>query len=145
MDDEAHYLKALTIQDERAHGFWVPLMRHLMLRRHAGAMITLGHFYTEGNHPRDLDGMGVTYTAANLYYRVWRKGGTEGARAAHSLAISYFNRGDMLNFRLWARRGERLGDYSCACYVKHFDTRLPHATARKIGRHRPDAKRDKWA
>ena len=85
------------------------------------------------------------YTAANLYYRVWRKGGPEAGRAAHSLALSYFNRGDMLQFRYWARRGARLGDYSCSMYTQHFETRLPHSTARKVKRHRPEGKRDEWA
>ncbi|MEO5494893.1 MAG: hypothetical protein ABIR08_12815 [Sphingomonas sp.] len=145
MDDNALYLKALNIQDGRARGFWVPLMRHLMLRGHAGAMIALGHWYTEGNDPRDLDGIGDPYAAANLYYRVWRKGGVEGARAAHSFAISYFNRGDLQRYRYWLRRGARLDDYTCQIYTKHFETRLPHATARKIGRHRREAKRDEWA
>ncbi|WP_066810915.1 hypothetical protein [Sphingomonas asaccharolytica] len=142
MDDERLYLHALDIQDGRAHGFWVPIMQRLALRGHDGAMIALAHWYTEGNNPDDLDAMAEPLTAANLYYRVWRRGGPEAARAAHSLAMSYFNRGDMLRYRQWLRRGARLGDYSCCVYAKHFETRLPHATAREIGRHRPAAKRD---
>ncbi len=145
MDDGQLYLRALNIQHEHANGHWAPIMQHLMLRGHDSAIIDLGHWYTENNGPRDLDGMGESYTAANLYYRVWRRGGPQAARAAHSLAISYFNRGDLLRYRLWARRGARLGDYSCKIYVRHFETRLPHATARRIGRHRPEGKRDEWA
>ena len=145
MTDEELYLHALNIQDGRAHGFWVPIMRRLMLRRHEGAMIALGHRYTEANAPGDLDAMGDPYTAANLYYRVWRRGRPEAASAAHSLAMSYFNRGDMLRYRHWLRRGARLGDYTCGIYVRHFETRLPHAAARRVGRHRPEARRDEWA
>ena len=145
MTDEALFMRALKIQHDHGHGLWLPIMRRLMLRGHQDAMILLGHWYTEGNGAHDLDGFGEPYTAANLYYRVWRKGGDTGARAAHSLALSYFNRGDMLRFRLWARRGARLGDYSCGVYTRHFENRLPHATARKVRRHRPEGKRDKWS
>lgn len=145
MRNERLFLRAINIQQEKAHGFWVPIMRHLMIRGHEDAMIALGHWYTEGNGARDLDGIGEPYTAANLYYRVWRSGGDAGARATHSLALSYFNRGDMLRFRLWARRGARLGDCSCGIYTKFFETRLPHATARKVRRQRPEGARDEWS
>ena len=145
MDAERLYARAIDIQERRANGLWVPIMRHLMLRGHDSAMIALGHWYTNANDPDDLYGVGEPYTAANLYYRVWRRGGAEAARAAHSLAISYFNRGNMLRFRLWLRRGARLGDYSCQMYLKHFEARLPHAVAREIGRHRPEMKRDEFA
>lgn len=145
MDDQQLFLRALNIQHGRAHGFWVPIMRRLMLRGHEDAMIAVAHWYTERDEPGDLGGTGEPYTAANLYYRVWRRGGREAARAAHSLAMSYFNRGDMLRYRHWLRRGARLGDVSCLLYTKHFETRLPYQAARKIGRHRPEARRDQWA
>ena len=145
MDADKLYERAINIKDRLDHGLWLPILRHLMLRGHENAMVALGHWYTEGNDRRDLDGTGEPYTAANLYYRVWRKGGDSAAHAAHSLAISYFNRGDMLRFRQWARRGARLGDYSCKFYVKNFETRLPHANARDVRRQRPEAKRDEFA
>ncbi len=145
MDLDDLYHRAMDIQDGKANGLWVPILRHLMLRGHSDAMIALAHWYTDDNNPRDLDEIGGPYTAANLYYRVWRRGGPAGARAAHSLAMSYFNRGDIGRYRYWLRRGARLGDYSCRIYEKHFETRLPHATARRIGRHRPEGKRDQFA
>lgn len=66
--------------------------------------------------------------------------GHTGAMAA----LGYLNRGDMLRFRMWARRGAR-EDYSCGMYTKHFETRLPRAHARRMKRHRPAGKRDEWA
>lgn len=136
------YERAVNIRDGRENGLFVPILRHLALRGHVDAMILLAHWYTQSNDKRDLDGIGEPYSAANLYYRAWRSGGSSAALAAHSLALSYFNLGNMQQFRRWARRGARSGDYDCRMITKHFETRLPHGAARRLGRIRPEAKRD---
>ncbi|MEG3122493.1 hypothetical protein [Sphingomonas sp. GB1N7] len=139
MDAEKLYLRALEIREGKGRGTWVAKLRHLSLRGHTDAMIELASWYTCDNQPDDLLGMGEPYTAANLYYRAWRKG---DARAAQHLALSYFNRGDMLRFRLWLRRAAKLGEHDCQILVRCFETRLYHQTAKRVGRLRPIMKRD---
>lgn len=48
----------------------------------------------------------------------------------------------MRGYRHWLKQGAKLGDGYAANQRKHFETRLPHLTARKIGRLRLYHRRD---
>jgi hypothetical protein len=141
-NEERLYLKALSIQHERSVGLWLPIMWHLALRGHAAAMIDLAAWFSEGNSLDSFGEFADSFSAAGLYRRAWRKG---DARAAQHLATSCFNRNDLIGYRQWLRRAAAAGD-NCALHeVRHFETRLPHSAARKIGRWRPNQKRDEVA
>ncbi|MFM7402817.1 MAG: hypothetical protein ACKO1N_01730 [Erythrobacter sp.] len=133
------YRKALSIRHRRRVGLWLPIMWHLALRGHAGAMIELADWFSGDD---SLTGVGKTadaFSAAGLYHRAWRKG---EPRAAGNMAISCFNRGDISGYRRWLRRAARVGDADAARELECFETRRWHAAARKLGRLRPIQKRD---
>jgi len=136
------YLRALNIREAHACGLWEPIMWHLALRGHVNAMVDLAHWLSESNTHRSLGIASDAFSAAGLYRRAYRRG---DARAAYSLAMSYFNRNDMGGYRAWVTRAGRAGDGAAAAQARHFETRLPHGAARKIGRQRPEQKRDEFA
>ncbi|MBN8815122.1 MAG: hypothetical protein J0J06_06710 [Sphingomonas sp.] len=140
--DDRLYLKGLAIRYERHLGLWMPIMWHLALRGHSGAMIELANWFSDGNSREAFGTFGDAFSAAGLYRRAYRKG---DARAAQHVAMSYFNRNDMAGYRRWLRRAARAGDVDARRQLRAFETRLPHANARKIGRLRPEHKRDEFA
>jgi hypothetical protein len=136
------YLKGLTVRYERHTGLWMPIMWHLALGGHTGAMIELADWFSSDNGAKAFGTPADTFSAAGLYYRAYRKG---DARAAHNAAMSCFNRNDMIGYRQWLRRAAKAGDAEAAAQLSYFETRLWHSAARKIGRLRPEQKRDEFA
>lgn len=134
------YLKALGVRHEHKPGLWEPIIWHLALRHDSEAMIDLASSFCDtGKWPGKLGSQIDRFSAAGLYYRAFRLG---NARAAQHLAIHYFNSRNMRGYRHWLRRGANLGDGYAANQAKHFETRMPHSTARRIRRLRPYHKRD---
>ena len=136
------YLKALAIRHGRHVGLWLPIVWRLALRGHTGGMVELADWLSGDDC---FDGFGKprdTFSAAGLYYRAYRKG---DARAANNAAMSCFNRNDMSGYRLWLRRAANSGDATAAIQHSHFECRLPHRAARKVGRIRTEQKRDEFA
>jgi hypothetical protein len=136
------YLKGLAIRYERHIGLWMPIMWHLALRGHTGAMIELADWFSKDNSAKGFGTPKDAFSAAGLYARAFRKG---DARAAHNAAMGCFNRKDMMGYRHWLRRAANRGDAGAAMQLRHFETRLWHTAARKIGRLRPEQKRDEYA
>jgi hypothetical protein len=136
------YLKGLAVRYERHTGLWMPIMWHLALNGHSGAMIELADWFSSDNSAKAFGTPAGTFSAAGLYYRAYRKG---DARAANNAAMSCFNRGDMIGYRQWLRRASKAGDAEAGVQLRYFETRLCHSAARKIGRLRPEQKRDEFA
>lgn len=139
--DEQLYLKALYIRHERHIGLWLPIIWHLALRGHVDAMIELASWFSSDNSLQAYGSPADRFSAAALYRRAWRKG---DGRAAHHMAMGCFNRGDLIGYRTWLRRAARAGYSDAAGELRYFETRLPHAMAREIGRGRPEQKRDEF-
>ena len=134
---EKLYQRALNIQEGRERGQWLPKMWTLALRGHSGAMVDLADWFAgDANH---LGSPADSFSAAALYRRAYRKG---NARAAYNLAMTHFNRNALQGYRHWLRKAGRAGDGAARLEAARFETRLPHAAAAKIGRKRPDHKRD---
>lgn len=140
--EERLYLKGLAIRYERHVGLWMPIMWHLALRGHTGAMIELADWFSRDNSAKTFGNSTDAFSAAGLYHRACRKG---DARAALNAAMSCFNRNDMIGYRQWLRRATNAGDADAGKQLRYFETRLYHAAARKVGRLRPLQKRDKFA
>lgn len=136
------YLKGLAVRYERRTGLWMPIMWHLALGGHTGAMIELADWFSSNNSAKAFGTPADTFSAAGLYYRAYRKG---DARAANNAAMSCFNRDDMIGYRQWLRRAAKAGDAEAGVQLRYFETRLWHSAARKIGRLRPEQKRDEFA
>jgi hypothetical protein len=133
------YLKALAIRYQRRAGLWLPIMRYLALRGHAGAMIELADWHSRDDSARSVSTPADAFGAAGLYRRAFRNG---DARAAVNFAMSCFNRNDMIGYRHWLRRAAQAGDADAAKQLSRFETRLWHSAARTIRRLRPEQKRD---
>ena len=144
-DDTAEgrlYLKGLSVRYERHTGLWMPIMWHLALRGHAGAMIELADWYSADDSATAFGKPADPFSPAGLYYRAYLKG---QARAAINAAMSCFNRNDMIGYRQWLRRAATAGDAGAQKRLRYFETRLWHSAARKVGRLRPEQKRDEFA
>ena len=139
--NERLYARALLIQDEQAHGFWVPAMQHLAWRGDMDAMVAVADWYAQP-FATELGSYSDPFSAFGLYRRAWRKG---SAHAAYNLAMSFFARRDLASYRHWLRQAARAGDATAGFPFRRFETRRPHANARRIGRLRPEAKRDDFA
>jgi TPR repeat protein len=139
---ERLYLKGLAIRYERAVGLWMPIMWHLALRGHAGAMVELADWFSGDVSVKAFGSPADAFSAAGLYRRAYQKG---DARAASNVAMSHFNRNDMAGYRQWLRRAAKAGDTEAGKQLRCFETRLWHSAARKIGRLRPEQKRDEFA
>ena len=143
-DDTAEdrlYLKALAVRYERQVGLWRPIMWHLALRGHTGAMIELADWFADGDGTSSVGKPADSFGAAGLYRRAYLKG---DARAARNAAMCCFNRNDMTGYREWLRRAAKAGDADSSKELRKFETRLWHGAARKIGRLRPFHKRDDY-
>ncbi|WP_439534044.1 hypothetical protein [Polymorphobacter sp.] len=136
------YLKGLAILYERQIGLWMPIMWHLALRGHTGAMIELADWFSSDNSAKAFGTPADAFSAAGLYYRAFQKG---DARAAKNAAMSCFNRNDMTGYRQWLTRASKAGDAEAGQELGYFETRLWHSAARKVGRLRPKQKRDEFA
>ena len=133
------YLRALLIRHRQGVGLWKPIMWHLALRGHTGAMIELADWFSGKDTAKEVGKASEAFSAVGLYYRAYRKG---DARAACNMANSCFNRGDMTGYRQWLRRAAKAGDSDAARELRIFEMRLWHAAARKVRRLRPVHKRD---
>lgn len=136
------YLKGLAIRYERRTGKWLPIMWHLALRGHAGAMIELADWFSDDGSADPFGTPADAFSAAGLYRRAYRRG---DLRAAQHLALSCFNRNDMAGYRHWLGQGARAGDGEARQERRHFETRLWHADAARARRLRPKQKRDGFA
>lgn len=137
--EERLYIKALSIRHERGRGLWMPIMWHLALRGHTGAMIELADWFCGDDAAKNVGKASDAFSAAGLYYRAYRK---RDARAARNMAISCFNRSDMAGYRRWLGRAAKAGDTESARDLLYFETRLWHGAARSVRRLRPVQKRD---
>lgn len=136
------YLRGLAIRYERWRrqaGCWTPIIWHLALRGHTGGMIELADWFSRIGGPKSLGTPADAFSAAGLYRRAWRKG---DARAANNMAVSCFNGNDMMGYRHWLRCAAKAGDTGAARELRNFETRLPHRLAQRVGRLRPQQKRD---
>ena len=136
------YLRGLAVRYERHSGLWMPIMWHLALRGHTGAMIELADWFSDDNSAKTFGTPADAFSPTGLYYRAYRKG---DARAASNAAMSCFNRNDMSGYRHWLRRAAKAGDVDAGKQLRYFENRLWHAAARKVGRLRPKQKRDEFA
>ncbi len=132
------YERGLRIRYERRVGLWVPVMWHLALRRHEGAMIELADWFARDESYASLGSFADGFSAAGLYRRAYKAG---DARAAHNLAMSYFNLNRLSGYRNWLKRAAAAGDTDAANPARRFETRRWHNAARKIRRLRPISKR----
>lgn len=139
--DEAErlYQRALAIREIRTGGLWLPIMWHLALRGHTDAMIELANWCSYGNSLQALGRASDRFSPAGLYRRAYRQG---DARAAQHMAMSCFNRNDLIGYRFWLAQGVRAGDGEAAEHRRWFETRFWHGAARDIWRGRPKQKRD---
>jgi hypothetical protein len=136
------YLKALAVRYEQRPGLWLPILWHLALRGHSGAMIDLADWFSGDNSAHAFGTPADAFSPARLYYRAYSLG---DPRAASNAAMSCFNRNDMIGYRQWLRRGAKVGDAEASRQLRHFETRLWHSDARKVRRLRPEQKRDEVA
>jgi hypothetical protein len=137
------YLKGLGIRYERHRvGCWLPIMWHLALGGHTGAMIELADWFSKGGSSKAFGKTADPFSAAGLYYRAYRRG---DARAASNAAMSCFNCNDMIGYRKWLKRAAKAGDKEASQQLRYFETRLWHSAARKVRRLRPKQKRDGFA
>jgi len=105
------YLRALEIREKRAGGLWVPIMRHLALRRHTGAMIDLASWLSDDNTAESFGKPADAHSPAGLYRRAYRMG---DLRAAQHVAMSHFNRDRMAGYRHWLGLGAKAGNAEAA-------------------------------
>jgi len=136
------YLRAIEIRERRGIGLWLPIMWHLALRLYPAAMVELADWYNHDNRIGSFGAASDTFSPAGLYHRAAFYG---DARAAYNAAMSCFNRNDMSGYRRWLRQSAKLGDGAARLQVRKFELRLPHESARKIRRIRPNQKRDEFA
>jgi hypothetical protein len=139
---DRHYVKALAIRYERHVGKWLPIMWHLALRGHSGAMIELADWFSNEGSADPFGTPANAFSAAGLYRRAFRNGDN---RAAQHMAMICFNRNDMAGYRHWLGQGARAGDVEADQECRRFETRLSHANARKVRRLRPKQKWEKFA
>ncbi|RYY26818.1 MAG: hypothetical protein EOP62_08640 [Sphingomonadales bacterium] len=133
------YSRAFEIQERKASGYWLPIMRYLAFRGHLNAMVTLAASKSDAKSGTDIGRAGEYFTAAWLYRSAYRSG---SAIAAQNLAMAHFNKNDLAGYRHWLRRAARAGDAEAGAELKRFETRLPHQAAREIGRQRPCRRRE---
>lgn len=136
------YLKALGIRYERRTGKWLPIIWHLALRQHKGAMRELADWLSDDGVTGEFGSPSDAYSPSGLYRRSFKRGDTV---AAANAAVSCFNRNDMIGYRRWLQAGAKSGDPDSRKQLHQFETRLPHKSAAKIRRLRPEQKRDAFA
>lgn len=116
-----------AIREERGRGFQNPILRHLAFGGDVSAMTELADTFPKKGR------MANPFSRAGLYYRAHRGG---YAYAAQHLAMDAFNRNDLASYRHWLRRAAWFDPHYLR-QLRRFETRLPHETAKAIGRKRP--------
>lgn len=124
---ERLFNRAMLILDRRANGFGEPILWHLALRRYGWGMTEFARRL--GSPGKIADG----WSADGLNYRAWRAGNDT---AAWNMAMTCFNRRDLVGYRRWLRRAAKTGNHDATESLPHFETRLPHGVARDIRRGR---------
>ncbi|WP_419807578.1 hypothetical protein [Sphingomonas sp.] len=130
--------RASRIRAGKARGVWMLIAQHLALRGETEAMVALADHYAQPFATK-LGYFADPFSAFGLYRRAYRQG---NGNAAYNLAMSFFARRDMARYHFWLRRAARAGETDAALPFRRFELRRPHAGARRIGRIRPQAKRD---
>lgn len=118
--DTALYARAFAILEGRANGHALPTLRKLAARGFAPAMSVLSDF--------------VSDTQACRLLRKAARAGDE--QCAYNLAVTYRNRGDLLNYRRSLAWAARL-DPEAAIELRQFKTRFPYEPARRLRRMEP--------
>lgn len=112
----------------RKPGWGEPLLWHLAMRGHVLAILELSSFLDDDRPISD------PFSKQGLALRAYRLGDSNGAQ---HLAMSCFNKHDLKRYRHWLRKAANQDAIDELAELKRFETRLPHPTARKIGRLRP--------
>ena len=63
------YLKGLGIRYKHRVGLWMPIMWHLALRGHTGAMIELADWFSADDSAKAFGKAADAFSAAGLYHR----------------------------------------------------------------------------
>jgi hypothetical protein len=135
------YHRSLLIRDGKANGLWLPIVWHLALRGHPPAMIDLAGWISDSKSSTLRSGWD-RFSPSSLQRRAFQSG---DHRAAHNLAMMYFQRNSLGMYRQWLRKAASLGDEDSAVELASFAVRLPYTNARKIRRLRPWRKcKDGW-
>lgn len=121
------YKRADAILDGYRNGWGEPILWHLALRRHTDAMLALAIRISDG---KVFD----PFSRSGLGRKAFRLG---SKRAAQHLAMNCFNKGNLAGYRIWLHRAAHGGDGEAAAELRRFETRLPHAAARRLKRIRP--------
>ncbi|RYE97396.1 MAG: hypothetical protein EOO77_39120 [Oxalobacteraceae bacterium] len=116
------------IRDDHQNGFAMPIVWHLALRRDPLALMELGSTFEKPGC------IAEPFSQEGLAYRAFRHGYPNGAQ---HLAMNAFNRRDLTGYRYWLARAARAGDKDAVRELRRFEVRLPHTSARRIGRQRP--------
>jgi hypothetical protein len=132
-DPDRLWSRYWNIRDRHGNGYATPILWHLALRGHAGAMLELGTTFDSRGRRSD------PFSQEGLAYRAFRQGEPFGAQ---HLAINAFNRRDLAGYRHWLARAARAGDDAARRELRRFELRLPHTNAAKIGRRRPHRRYD---
>jgi hypothetical protein len=138
---ERAWVRSHRIRERKAVGLWLPIVWHLAIRKYIPAMVDLASWLSD---PISIQSSGRTsdaFSANGLYYRAFR---ARSANAAQHMAMNRFNLNDLAGYRRWLRKAAILGDAEAANELGHFETRLPHAAARRIFRHRSQRRWEKF-
>ncbi|MFA5966013.1 MAG: hypothetical protein WC804_18505 [Sphingomonas sp.] len=127
-DFETLWQRHWDIVDRHGNGYATPILWHLALRGHTDAMLVLSNLFQREGRIADPS------SQAGLAYRAYRRGDALGAE---HLAMTAFNRRDLIGYRYWLARAARAGNKNAALSLRRFEVRLPHGAARDIRRGRP--------
>ncbi|MBX9815045.1 MAG: hypothetical protein K2X76_10120 [Sphingomonas sp.] len=137
--NERLYAIALDTRFNRQIGTWLPKIRALATRGDRDAMTDLADWCSGQDRRSEMGSLANPASPAGLYLRAYRQG---SVRAAENMAISCFNRRDLIGYRYWLVRAARAGSADAERAVRRFEIRSWHGAARGIGRLRPRRKRD---
>ena len=126
--------RAFDIRELQANGHWLPIVRHLALRGHGPALLTLASWETQLGRRRELGRMQDRFSALGLMHRAWKLG---DPLAGQNLALTFFNIGDLGRYRYWLARAANAGDADAKAERRRFETRKPHGLAFRLRRGRP--------
>jgi hypothetical protein len=128
------YRRAVHILEGKATGLGLPIMRHLALRRHGPAMLYIANRETQTGSVKELGRIWRTASPLGLTYCAFRMG---EPNAAQNMAMSYFNVGNLAEYRRWPHQAVRAGDLDARFQLRSFAIRQPHRLARRLRRLRP--------
>lgn len=110
------------------------ILWHLALRLYGPAMLAIANRATYGGRRAEIGRTANPWSPAGMMRRAYRAG---EPNAAQHMAMTLFNVGDMAGYRRWMHRAVRAGDANALNEVQRFETRQPHALARRLRRLRP--------